>query len=247
MLEQAGATVAFGVPGLKTHTKTCLVVREEAGARVPYVHVGTGNYNPSTARLYTDLGLLTADPAIGRDVARLFVHISGPSERMTYDRLLVAPEALRGAFLARIAREAQIATGGGEGRIVAKMNALEDPTIIAALYDASRAGVQIDLVVRGHCRLRPGLPGVSERIRVRSIVGRFLEHDRIFWFGTCGDPEVLIGSADWQRRNLDDRVEAVVPVSAPALRDRLRAILWSCLRDDVRAWTLGHGWPVRAG
>ncbi len=247
VLEHAGVTVAFGVPGLKTHTKTCLVVREEAGALVPYAHVGTGNYNPSTARLYTDLGLLTADPMIGQDVARLFVHISGPSERMTYDRLLIAPEALRGAFLTRIAREAQIEADNGEGRIVAKMNALEDPTIIAALYDASRAGVQTDLVVRGHCRLRPGLPGVSERIRVRSIVGRFLEHDRIFWFGNGGDPEAFIGSADWQRRNLDDRVEAVVPVSDPSLRDRLRAILWSCLRDDVRAWALGpDGRYVRA-
>ncbi len=239
VLEDAGATVAFGVPGLKTHAKTCLVVREEAGELVPYVHVGTGNYNPTTARHYTDLGLLTADPEIGQDVARLFDHVSHPTRREAYDRLLVAPEALRGAFLVRIAREAQVARGGGMGRIVAKTNALEDPTIIAALYDASRAGVEIDLVVRGHCRLRPGLPGISDRIRVRSIVGRFLEHDRIFWFGNGGDPEALIGSADWQRRNLDDRVEAVVPVSDPALRDRLRAILWSCLRDDVRAWTLG--------
>ena len=236
VLEDAGATVAFGVPGLKTHTKTCLVMREEGGALVPYVHLGTGNYNPSTARLYTDLGLFTADATIGQDAVKLFEHISGPSECMVYERLLVAPEALRTPFLGLIARESAL---GDAGRIVAKMNALEDPTLVAALYDASRTGVRIDLVVRGHCRLRPGLPGVSETIRVRSIVGRFLEHDRIFWFGNAGDPEVLIGSADWQRRNLDDRVEAVVPVADPALRDRLRAILWSCLRDDARAWTLG--------
>ena len=239
VLEEAGATVTFGVPGQKTHAKTCLVVRQEAGALVSYVHIGTGNYNPSTARLYTDLGLLTADAAIGRDVARLFDRGTAPANRVTYERLLVAPESLRDAFRSRIAREAQVARAGGAGRIVAKMNALEDPTLVAALYDASRAGVAIDLVVRGHCRLRPGLPGVSETIRVRSIVGRFLEHDRIFWFGNAGDPEALIGSADWQRRNLDDRVEADVPVLDAALRDRLRAILWSCLRDDVRAWRLG--------
>ncbi len=239
VLEDAGAHVAFGVAGLKTHAKTCLVVREEAGALVSYVHLGTGNYNPATARLYTDLGLLTADAAIGRDVAQLFHVLTGVTADVRYRRLLVAPDAMRRRFLKRIAAEAEVARAGRPGRIVAKMNALEDPAIVAALYAASQAGVEIDCVVRGHCRLRPGLPGISETIRVRSIVGRFLEHDRIFWFGNDGDPRVFLGSADWQRRNLDDRVEAVVPVRDPALRDRLRAVLWSALRDDTHAWTLG--------
>jgi polyphosphate kinase len=238
VLEDAGAHVAFGLAGLKTHAKTALVVREEEGELQTYVHIGTGNYNPTTARLYTDIGLFTADAEIGRDAAHLFHVLTGYSSRVRYTRLLVAPEAMRLRFLKRIAREAEIANAGGGGRIVAKMNALEDPTIIAALYAASRAGVEIDLVVRGHCRLRPGLRGISERIRVRSIVGRFLEHDRIFWFGNAGDPRVFIGSADWQRRNLDDRVEAIVPVRDKTLRDRLQTILWSALRDDVRAWTL---------
>ncbi|HEX9952373.1 MAG TPA: polyphosphate kinase 1 [Rubricoccaceae bacterium] len=247
VLEDAGAHVAFGLPGLKTHAKTALVVRDEPDGLRTYVHFGTGNYNPSTARLYTDLGLFTADAEIGRDAAQLFHALTGSASRTRYARLLVAPEAMRRRFLKRIAAEAERAQSGEVGRIVAKMNAIEDPAIIAALYAASQAGVEIDLVVRGHCRLRPGLPGISDRIRVRSIVGRFLEHDRIFWFGNGGDPRVFIGSADWQRRNLDDRVEAIVPVRDAALRDRLRAILWSALRDTVRAWTLGaDGRYVRA-
>ena len=247
VLEDAGAHVAYGLPGLKTHAKMALVVREEAGALQTYAHVGTGNYNPDTARLYTDLGLFTADAEVGRDVARLFHVLTGVAAGATYKHLLVAPERLRKPFLKRIRREAALAEAGGAGRIVAKMNALEDPAIVAALYAASRAGVEIDLVIRGHCRLRPGLPGISETIRVRSIVGRFLEHDRIFWFGNDGDPAVFVGSADWQRRNLDDRVEAVVPVRDAALRDRLRAVLWSALRDDTLAWVLGaDGRYVRA-
>ena len=247
VLEDAGAHVSVGLPGLKTHAKMALVVREEGGALQTYVHLGTGNYNPETARLYTDLGLLSADAGLGRDVAQLFHVLTGYAAGATYKHLLVAPERLRKAFLKRIRREADIAAAGGAGRIVAKMNALEDPALVAALYTASRAGVEIDLVVRGHCRLRPGLPGISETVRVRSIVGRFLEHDRIFWFGNAGSPRVFIGSADWQRRNLDDRIEAVVPVRDAALRARLTAVLWSALRDDTLAWTLGaDGRYVRA-
>ena len=236
VLEDAGAHVAFGLPGLKTHAKMALVVRDEGGAPQTYVHIGTGNYNPSTARLYTDLGLFTADAEVGRDVAQLFHVLTGYADRARYTHLLVAPERLRSRFRQLIRREAALGTAG---RIVAKMNALDDPELIAELYEASRAGVRIDLVVRGHCRLRPGLPGVSETIRVRSIVGRFLEHDRIYWFGNGGQPEAFIGSADWQTRNLDDRVEAVVPVRDARHRATLRAILWSCLRDDTLAWTLG--------
>ena len=239
VLEDAGAHVAFGLPGLKTHTKTALVVREESGTLQTYAHLGTGNYNPSTARFYTDIGLITADAGIGRDVAQLFHVLTGYAEGVRYDHLLVAPDGLRKRFLKLIRREAARAEAGGAGRIVAKMNALDDPAIIAALYAASRAGVEIDLVVRGHCRLRPGLPGVSERIRVRSLVGRFLEHDRIYWFGAGGNPKVFIGSADWQSRNLDDRVEAVVPVRDAGHRATLGAVLRSCLRDDTLAWTLG--------
>ncbi len=247
VLEDAGAHVAFGLPGLKTHTKTALVVREESGTLQTYAHLGTGNYNPSTARLYTDLGLITADAGIGRDVAQLFHVLTGYAAGVHYDHLLVAPEGLRKRFLKLIRREGKRAEAGEAGRIVAKMNALDDPAIIAALYAASRAGVDIDLIVRGHCRLRPGLPGVSERIRVRSLVGRFLEHDRIYWFGAGGDPKVFIGSADWQSRNLDDRVEAVVPVRDAGHRATLGAILQSCLRDDALAWTLGaDGRYVRA-
>ena len=236
VLEDAGAHVAFGLPGLKTHAKMALVVRDEGGALQTYVHIGTGNYNPSTARLYTDLGVFTADAEVGRDVARLFHVLTGYADRTRYTHLLVAPERLRSRFRALIRREAVLGTAG---RIVAKMNALDDPELIAELYAASRAGVEIDLVVRGHCRLRAGLPGISETIRVRSIVGRFLEHDRIYWFGNGGQPEAFIGSADWQTRNLDDRVEAVVPIRDARHRATLRAILWSCLRDDTLAWTLG--------
>ena len=244
VLEEAGAHVAVGVPGLKTHTKTALVVRDEGESLRTYVHIGTGNYNHDTARLYTDLGLLTADPGLGRDVAQLFHVLTGVAANVRYAHLLVAPQRLRRRFLKLIRREA---TRGAEGRIVAKMNAIDDPAIIEALYAASRAGAEIDLVVRGHCRLRPGLPGVSETIRVRSIVGRFLEHDRIYWFGNGGDSRVFIGSADWQSRNLDDRVEAVAPVLDAGHRATLKAVLWSCLRDDTLAWCLNaDGRYVRA-
>jgi polyphosphate kinase len=247
VLEDAGVHVAFGLPGLKTHAKTALVVRDESGALQTYAHVGTGNYNPSTARLYTDVGLLTADAGVGRDVAQLFHVLTGYAVGARYEHVLVGPDGLRARFLQLIRREAKRARAGGHGRIVAKMNALDDPDVVEAVYAASRAGVEVDLIVRGHCRLRPGVPGVSETVRVRSLVGRFLEHDRIYWFGNGGDPVVLIGSADWQRRNLDDRVEAVVPIQDDSHRATLRAVLWSCLRDDTLAWTLGpDGRYVRA-
>jgi polyphosphate kinase len=235
-LEEAGVHVVYGLVGLKTHTKVLLVVREEPDGIRRYCHVGTGNYNPVTAGLYEDLGLLTADPEVGADLTDLFNHLTGYSRRETYRKLLVAPHSLRSGIIERIAAQTAL---GERGRIVMKMNSLVDPGIIDALYDASAAGVEVDLLVRGICCLRPGVPGLSERIRVRSIVGRFLEHSRIFRFGA--DPataEYLIGSADMMPRNLDRRVEAVTPVTDPRLCARLEEILTVGLDDDVLAWSL---------
>ncbi len=238
-LERAGAQVVYGLVGLKNHAKTALVVRREDGAIRRYVHIGTGNYNPGTARLYTDLGLLSADPVLGEDLNDFFNQLTGTSRgpRAALRRLLVAPEHLLPALLERIAREAALAAAGGSGRIRAKLNGLDDPEIIQALYDASRAGVEIDLVIRGLCTLRPGVPGMSERIRVRSLVGRFLEHARIYHFGRGGDDEYLIGSADWRSRNLRRRVEVVLPVLDDACRRRLDRILTRELADPS-AWEL---------
>jgi polyphosphate kinase len=237
-LETAGVHVVYGVVGLKTHAKTCLVVRREAGGIRRYAHVGTGNYNPNTARLYEDLGLLTADPAFGADLTDLFNLLTGYSRQREYRKLLVAPVTLRPGLEALIHREAE-RPGGGE--IVLKMNSLVDSDLIDALYEASQAGTRIDLLVRGICCLRPGVPGLSENIRVRSIVGRFLEHSRIYRFGVPGggpDTAYLIGSADWMPRNLDRRVEALAPVDDPALRRRLDEILRIGLADDELAWEL---------
>jgi len=231
-LEEAGVHVVYGLVGLKTHTKTCLVVRDDPDGIVRYCHIGTGNYNSSTARLYEDLGLLTCDEEIGTDVAHLFNYLTGYARDVQYRRLVVAPEDL-------VLAEAAFGTAG---RVTAKMNSLVDPELIDALYEASQAGVEIDLVIRGMCCLRPGVPGLSETIRVRSIVGRFLEHSRIFRFGNgdgAGRPTYLIGSADWMPRNLDRRVEAVIPVEDPSLQARLQEILDVNLADDVLAWTLG--------
>jgi polyphosphate kinase len=233
-LEQAGVHVVYGVVGLKTHAKISLVVRREMGGVRRYAHVGSGNYNPVTARLYEDIGLLTADSEIGADLTDLFNLLTGYSRQREYRTLLVAPHYLRADMLELISGQAREG-----GRIVFKMNALVDPDTIDALYDASRAGAEIDLVVRGICCLRPGLPGVSERIRVRSIVGRYLEHSRIFRFGRREDAAHYIGSADLMQRNLDSRVEALVPVSDPALAGRLDEILDVLLQDDTLAWTLG--------
>jgi polyphosphate kinase len=238
-LESYGIHVAYGVPGLKTHAKTVLVVRRDPDGIRRYVHIGTGNYNSKTARLYTDIGLLTCNPSIGADLSDLFNSLTGVSRQRFYRKLLVAPANLRERVLELIGREAAHARAGRRGRIVAKMNALVDPRIIAALYEASQAGVEIDLIIRGICCLQPGRPGLSERIRVRSIIGRFLEHSRIYAFENAGAPEYYIGSADWMPRNLDRRVEVMVPIEDPALHGRLRALLDTCLHDNRQAWVLG--------
>lgn len=237
-LEQAGVHVVYGLVGLKTHTKVVLVVRRHDNKIKRYVHIGTGNYNPKTARIYTDLGILSCREDLGADLTDLFNFLTGYSRQRSYRKLLVAPVNLRDRFLALINREIENSRQGGTGRIVAKMNALVDPQIIATLYEASRAGVQIDLIVRGICCLRPGLPGVSENIRVISVVGRFLEHSRIYYFHNQGKEEVYIGSADWMRRNLDRRVEAVVPIEDPELVKDLQEILAIMMADNRQAWEL---------
>lgn len=236
VLEDAGVHVVYGTVGLKTHAKVTLVVREEPGGIRRYCHIGTGNYNRDTARVYEDLGLLTSDPALGADVGELFNSLTGYSRQARYRKLLVAPDSMRPAVLRLIRRE----TDRGEaGRIVIKVNNLVDPEMIAALSLASQAGVQIDLIVRSICCLRPGVPGLTENIRVRSLVGRYLEHSRILRFGRDGkDSDYYISSADLMPRNLDRRVEAAVPIRAPELRARLDQILEVNLSDDTLAWEL---------
>ena len=240
-LERAGVHVVYGLVGLKTHSKISLVVRQEGEGITRYCHVGTGNYNASTARTYEDIGILTARPEIGADLTDLFNYLTGYSRRVDYRRLLVAPATLRPRMLELIEREASL---GAEGRIVWKLNNLVDPGIIDALYAASAAGVRIDLITRAICCLRPGVPGLSENIRVRSIVGRWLEHSRVYYFGDgCGSDELdggryFIGSADMMDRNLNRRVEAVVPIESAELQGRLREILVTELADDVLAWSL---------
>lgn len=235
-LEQAGVHVVYGIVGLKTHAKVCLVVRREASGIRRYAHVGTGNYNPSTARLYEDVGLLTADPELGADLSDLFNLLTGYSRQRSYRRLLVAPTDLKPRLIELIRAEA----AAGDGSIVLKMNSLVDTETIDALYEASRAGVSVDLIVRGICCLRPGVPGLSETIRVRSIVGRYLEHSRIFRFGSRERGfQHYIGSADLMPRNLERRVEVTVPVLDPTLCARLDEILQTELEDDVLAWDLG--------
>ncbi|HUF34051.1 MAG TPA: RNA degradosome polyphosphate kinase [Acidimicrobiales bacterium] len=239
-LEEAGVHVVYGLVGLKTHTKTALVVRQEDDGIRRYCHIGTGNYNERTARLYEDLGLLTCDPDIGADLTQLFNYLTGYGRQERFRRLLVAPGPLRPRLAELIANEA--AAPAGTGKIVMKLNSLGDTAMVESLYEASQAGVEIDLIVRGICCLRPGVPGLSERIRVRSIVGRFLEHSRIFYFANGagpGRPSYLIGSADLMPRNLDRRVEAVLPIEDPGLRERLQEVLDINLGDDERSWTLG--------
>jgi polyphosphate kinase len=236
-LERAGVHVVYGLIGLKTHTKTALVVRDEGTRMRRYCHVGTGNYNPQTARIYEDVGLLTADDALGADLSDLFNYLTGFSHQPRYRRLLVATVALR-RELERLIR-GQIRAPEGERGIVMKMNNLVDPGIIDALYEASAGGMPIELIVRGICSLRPGVPGLSETIRVRSIVGRYLEHSRIFAFGAGERRRFFIGSADLMPRNLDRRVEAVTPVTQPDLAARLAEILDVNLADDTLAWSLG--------
>ncbi|MEP6492292.1 MAG: polyphosphate kinase 1 [bacterium] len=237
-LEDAGVHVAFGSANLKTHAKTALVVRREADGIRRYVHLGSGNYNSRTARLYTDVGLLTCSPSIGADVSDLFNSLTGYSRQLLYRKLLVAPLDLRNRFMELIVREAEHAQAGRPARIVGKMNALVDEAVIDALYRASQAGVEIDLIVRGICCLRPGLAGVSDRIRVVSIIGRFLEHSRIWHFTNGGAEEFYLGSSDWMPRNFDRRVEAVAPVEDPAVHERLRSLLHTYLDDNRQAWDL---------
>lgn len=237
-LEEAGVHVVYGVMGLKTHTKVVLVVRQEGEEMRRYVHIGTGNYNAKTAKLYTDLGLLSCRADLGADLTDLFNFLTGFSKQKSFRKLLVAPVTLRDRMVALIHREIDHCQQGKAGRIIAKMNALIDPGIIKTLYEASQAGVQIDLIIRGMCCLRPGLPGVSENIRVISIVGRYLEHSRIFYFHNDGQEEVFIGSADWMQRNLDRRVEAVTPIEDPDGIQSLKSILDLSLADNRQAWDL---------
>ena len=274
-LEEEGIHVAYGTVGLKTHAKTALVVREEDDGVRLYSHVATGNYHSETAKTYTDLGLLTADRSVGRDLVNLFNFFTGHARHTDYRTLLVAPENLRNELVRLIRREATNARAGADARIVAKMNSLEDPEIVRELYEASRAGVEIDLVVRGICRLRPGVEGLSETVTVSSVVGRFLEHSRVFYFenargapastgddaagggngdgdesgggdgngdgdesGGGGEPEYYIGSADWMTRNLDRRVEAVVPVESPELQHELDVVLQTLLADNRKRWRM---------
>lgn len=238
MLEQHGVHVTYGLVGLKTHCKTTLVVRREGQELRTYCHIGTGNYHPSTAKLYTDLGLLTRSRQIGDDLVNLFHYLTGYAPEQHYKKLIVAPRDMRTHFVEQIHQEIEHQRLHGNGRIIAKMNALDDLILINELYNASQAGVQIDLLVRGHCRLRPGVPGFSENIRVTSIIGRFLEHSRIYCFGNNGDPRFFLGSADWQRRNLDDRVEVIVEIRKKAMRSRLQRMLDFCLEDGASAWEL---------
>lgn len=234
-LEKAGCHVIYGLVGLKTHSKIALVVRKEENGICRYVHLGTGNYNDSTAKLYTDCGIFTCSEAIGEDATAVFNMLSGYSEPLSWNHLVVAPIWMRKKFLKLIRRETRNALDGKEARIEAKMNSLCDRHIIAALYEASAAGVQIDLIVRGICCLRVGIPGVSENIRVRSIVGNFLEHSRIFYFYNNGNEEYYMGSADWMPRNLDRRVEIIFPVLDPQLQKQVRHILEVELEDNVKA------------
>jgi polyphosphate kinase len=238
-LEQAGAHVVYGLVGLKTHSKVALVVRREGSGLRRYVHIGTGNYNPKTARLYTDLGLLSCRPELGADVTDLFNVLTGLSRQREFRRLLVAPHSLRTRFLELVNREIAHAAAGREARIVLKVNAIVDEESIDALYRASQAGVRVDLISRAGSSLLPGVPGVSELISVRSIVGEFLEHSRIFGFANGGQPDWYIGSGDLMDRNLDRRVEAVVPVEDPEARARLAEFIEIMLADDRRSWQLG--------
>jgi polyphosphate kinase len=241
-LEEAGIHVVYGVVGLKTHCKTTLIVRQEGDEVKSYVHIGTGNYHTVTSRLYTDLGLFTCNREIADDVVHLFHYLTGRSLKKDYHKLLVAPVTLKDAFLKRIANEIQNAKNNKPARIIAKMNSLDERDVTHALYEASQAGVKIDLIVRGFCCLRPGVPGLSDNIRVVSILGRFLEHSRIFYFQNGAknpvDGEFLIGSADWMHRNLSSRVEAVVPIQDFSHREKIFDILIYMLQDQRQGWEM---------
>ena len=248
-LEQAGCHVVYGQVGLKTHCKLAMVVRDEPEGLKRYTHIGTGNYNPKTARTYEDIGLLTTDDKLGEDVAHLFNNLSGFSRNARYAELLVAPDTVRSGIVSRIRRESEHAREGRPARIRIKCNALVDEVVIDELYLASRAGVRVQLLVRGICSLRPGVEGLSENVEVRSVLGRFLEHSRMFSFANGGDPDVLIGSADMMHRNLDRRVEVLAPLHTPELRAEIDSILDTAFGEDTTAWTLDADgvWTRRSG
>ncbi|WP_442935245.1 RNA degradosome polyphosphate kinase [Micromonospora sp. CPCC 206061] len=237
-LERAGCHVVYGLVGLKTHCKTALVVRQEGNQIRRYCHIGTGNYHPKTARLYEDYGMLTADPEVGADVTDLFNVLTGYSRQTAYRRLLAAPHGVRSGIIERIEREIEHTRAGGQGLVQIKVNSLVDEGVTDALYRASQAGVQVDLMIRGMCTLRPGVPGLSDNIRVRSILGRFLEHSRVFRFGNNGSTEFWIGSADLMHRNLDRRVEALVQVTDPEARAELDRVLALSMSDETESFEL---------
>lgn len=237
-LEKAGVHVVYGIVGLKTHTKISLVVRKEEDGIRRYVHIGTGNYNPKTAKLYTDIGLISCRGDLGADLTDLFNFLTGYSKQKAFRKLLVAPVTMRDRLISMIEREAEHCQNGGTGRIVAKMNSLVDTRMIKALYRASQAGVKIDLILRGICCLRPGIAGISDNINVISVIGRFLEHSRIFYFHNNSEEEIYMGSADWMTRNLSRRVEAITPVEDEKLLKRLQEILGIMLSDNRQAWEL---------
>jgi polyphosphate kinase len=249
VLEEAGAHVVHGLPGLKTHAKALIVVRREGAGARHYVHVGTGNYNAKTARLYEDFGLFTTDPDITADVADLFNTLTGIARPQTWRKVLVAPAHMRDGLLREIEETVRAHERGEDARIAMKMNSLVDQSCIEALYEASRAGVRIDLNVRGICCLRPGVEGVSENIRVVSIVGQFLEHSRIYSFHRGSEHRYWIGSADLMPRNLDNRVELLTPVEAPQLKRELEDTLERCFADDTFSWQLNSdgNWRRRQG
>jgi polyphosphate kinase len=239
MLEHSGVHVTYGLTGLETHAQVLIVIRNEEGKPRAYCHVGSGRYDEQDAKARADVGILTCDPVIGTDLVSFFHFLTGLAPAQRYRRLIVAPGGMRAAFVDLIRREASSARQGKGGRILAKMNTLDDVDVIRELYAASAAGVGVDLIVRGHCGLRPGLRGVSENIRVVSVIGRFLEHERIFHFGNGGKPAIYIGSADWSSRSFDERVEVVVPVMGRSPSARLTRILGLSLRDNRLAWNLG--------
>jgi polyphosphate kinase len=248
-LEHAGCHVVYGLVGLKTHCKLSMVVRDEPDGIRRYTHIGTGNYNPKTARLYEDLGLLTADPAVGEDVAHLFNNLSGISRNTTYDGLLVAPDSVRDGLIAQIHAEVANHQAGRESGIRIKANSIVDEAVIDALYLASQAGVKVELLIRGICALRPGVPGLSETIHVRSVLGRFLEHSRVFWFANAGEPLAWIGSADMMHRNLDRRVEVLVRLPGVRKVAEVGALLDLAFDPDTSAWELDSAgtWTLNGG
>jgi polyphosphate kinase len=238
-LSEAGVHVTYGVVGLKTHCKVILVVRQDYNGIQRYAHIGTGNYHAVTARLYSDLGLITSDPDIGHDLTELFNYLTtGFKPRRNYRKILKAPKSMRKAILDRIEAAIEAQSLESPSLLQFKMNALEEPRVVRALYEASQAGVRVDLIIRDSCRLRPGIPGLSETIRVVSIVGRFLEHSRIFYFRIGDAEEYFIGSADAMRRNLSSRIEVLTPVEAPDLQERLRFLLDAQLADRRSAWEM---------